>query len=119
PLLLRTGDRLIVTDEGQPGEPARSSSSGELLGPAHIPCTLPEVFGDIHPGERICFDDGKIEGVVKRSSKKQIEVVISNAAKGGSKLRSDKGINLPDSSIHLPALTEKDLSDLRFAVTHA
>jgi len=57
--------------------------------------------------------------VIKRASRQQMEVVITGASKGGSKLRSDKGINLPDTNIHLPALTEKDLSDLRFAVAKA
>jgi pyruvate kinase len=38
---------------------------------------------------------------------------------GGEKLRSDKGINLPDSALNLPALTKKDLEDLEFVAKHA
>jgi pyruvate kinase len=119
PIVLRIGDRLTLTEEDQPGAPARFSASGELIEAAHIPCTLPEVFADIHPGERISFDDGKMEGVVKRASDKQVEVAMTAAAHDGSKLHSDKGINLPDSDVHLPALTAKDLADLSFAVTQA
>jgi pyruvate kinase len=119
PIVLRIGERIVLTAEDQPGAPARFSLSGELIETAHIACTLPEVFSDVHPGERVSFDDGKIEGVVKRASKKRLEVEITNATQDGSKLRADKGINLPDSKISLPALTGKDLSDLRFAVKHA
>jgi len=46
-------------------------------------------------------------------------VAVTGAGQRGSKLRSDKGINLPDTDIHLPGLTAKDLSDLSFAVTQA
>ena len=119
PLILRTGDRLILTDDEQPGGPLRTSPSGGLKNLPHIPCTLPQVFVDVRPGERIYFDDGKIEGVIKRANKKQLEVQITDAAHDGSKLRSDKGINLPDTKISLPALTEKDLEDLRFVVKYA
>ena len=119
PIVLRIGDHLILTHEDEPGAPARFDASGELVEAAHIPCTLPEVFSAIHPGERVSFDDGKIEGVVKRASSQQVEVAITGAAQRGSKLRSDKGINLPDTDIQLPGLTAKDLSDLSFAVTQA
>ena len=77
------------------------------------------MFADVRAGERIFFDDGKIEGVIKRANKKQLEVQITDAAHDGSKLRSDKGINLPDTKIDLPALTDKDLTDLRFVVRFA
>jgi pyruvate kinase len=119
PIELRVGDHVIVTDESVPGGPARFGPNGEKMEAAHVSCTLPEVFGDIRPGERIFFDDGKIEGVIKRASKKQLDVTITAADARGSKLRSDKGINLPDTEIHLPALTDKDLADLAFAVKHA
>lgn len=119
PLILRNGERLIVTNGDQPGVPQRRRPSGGVKNLAHISCTLPQVFADVRVGERIFFDDGKIEGVIKCASKKQLEVQITDAAHDGSKLRSDKGINLPDTKIDLPALTEKDLTDLRFVVKFA
>ncbi len=119
PLILRNGDRLIVTNGEQLGGPLKKRPSGRLKNLPHIPCTLPQVFASVRPGERIYFDDGKIEGVVKRAGKKQLEVQITDAAHDGSKLRSDKGINLPDTKINLPALTDKDLKDLRFVVRYA
>jgi pyruvate kinase len=119
PLVLRTRDRLIVTNSEESGGLIKRRPSGRLRNLPHIPCTLPQVFMDVRPGERIYFDDGKIEGVIKRASKKKLEVEITDAAQGGSKLRSDKGINLPDTKIDLPALTDKDLTDLRFVVRFA
>jgi pyruvate kinase len=44
---------------------------------------------------------------------------VTHARPGGSKLLSDKGINLPDSNQRLPALTPKDLEDLRFIAARA
>jgi pyruvate kinase len=80
---------------------------------------LPEVFENIQKGERILFDDNAIAGVVRQVKKKKIEVEITRAKPTGSKLGADKGINLPDSSLHLPALSETDLETLDFAVKHA
>ena len=63
-------------------------------------------------GERIWFDDGKIGGVIRRIASGWLEVEITQAKDAGAKLTGDKGINLPDSTLDLPALTNKDLEDL-------
>ena len=114
---LSEGDILILTEEDVPGAPAHRTAKGEQ--PAHIGCTLPEVFRDACPGERIFFDDGKIEGLIRRVSRRQLRVEITRTGIGGAKLRSDKGINLPDTKLNLPACPEKDLADLQFACEHA
>lgn len=80
---------------------------------AHIACTLPQVFEQVRAGERIWFDDGRIGGVIRRTDADGMEVEIVHAREGGEKLRADKGINLPDSALSLPALTEKDMEDLQ------
>ncbi len=119
PLTLQVGDGLLLTTEALPGRGPIYSPHGELLEPARIPCTLPEVFADVHPGERIFFDDGKIGGVIRTVGAEWLEICITQARPGGAKLRPDKGINLPDSTVRLPALTAKDLYDLDFAITAA
>lgn len=119
PLVLRTGDRLEVTAGPAPGCAEQRGEHGELLSPARIPCTLPEVLSRIQPGVRILFDDGKIGGVVREAHPGRLLVEIVHAAPGGSKLGEDKGINLPDSDLGLPALTAKDLEDLDTAVAIA
>ena len=79
----------------------------------HIACTLPQVFSQVHAGERVWFDDGRIGGVIRKATAKGIEVEIVQARDSGESLLADKGINFPDSHLDLPALTDKDLEDLQ------
>ncbi|MBE0612220.1 MAG: pyruvate kinase [Burkholderiales bacterium] len=78
-----------------------------------VACTLPEIFQQVCVGERIWFDDGRIGGVIRRIEKDRLEIEVTQARDIGEKLAGDKGINLPDSQIDLPALTEKDIEDLK------
>jgi pyruvate kinase len=85
---------------------------GERLlrpGGGTLPCTLQEVFVDLRIGERVRFDDGRV-GVVIRG--------VSPRARG-SRLRSDKGIHVPDSDLRSLALTAQDIEDLAFVTGHA
>jgi pyruvate kinase len=116
---LRRGDHLVLTADQQPGQPARRDDGDNPPEPARIGCTLPEVFADLKPGEHVWFDDGKIGGRIVRVTAEAIDVEITQAGPDGSKLGADKGINLPDSELHLPSLTAKDRDDLRFVVRHA
>ncbi|MDZ7289419.1 MAG: pyruvate kinase [candidate division KSB1 bacterium] len=118
-ILLKKGDTLILTSDARPCRPAVHDEQGRQLKPARISITLPEIFADVRTGEMIWFDDGKIGGVIKSVKKDRIEVEITNARNKGERLRADKGINLPDSKLRLPALTQKDLEDLPFVVKHA
>lgn len=77
-----------------------------------ISCSLPEVFEQVCVGERIWFDDGRIGGVIRHVDREWLEIEITQARETGEKLAGDKGINLPDSRLDLPALTEKDIEDL-------
>ena len=83
-----------------------------------IICTLPEVLDMISPGERIIFDDGKIEGLIKEVHADHSVVQIVRTKLNGSKLKSEKGINVPDSDLKLPGLTLKDKEDFKFVVNH-
>ncbi len=118
PIELFCGDRLIVTRDLSLGRPAVYNGI-ELLVPAKIGCTIPQVFENVRPGQSIWFDDGKIGGVVEQVEQRQVVVRITHARLAGEKLWSGKGINLPDSNLDLPALTTKDLEDLAFVVQHA
>jgi hypothetical protein len=75
---LRDGDALILTKAQIPGRPARLGKKGEVLEPARISCTLPDVFDDVRAGENIFFDDGKIHGVIKSVSPDEILVEMPN-----------------------------------------
>ena len=75
--------------------------------------SYPNLAGDVRVGNIIMIDDGKIEVKVVDITKDgdvKVEVLL------GGILSSKKGINLPDTKISLPALTEKDLEDLEFII---
>lgn len=69
---------------------------------------------DVKAGERILLDDGKLIFEVVSTNKK--DEVKAKVIQGGP-LRSKKGVNLPNTNISLPALTEKDVEDAIFAVS--
>ncbi len=69
---------------------------------------------DVKPGERILLDDGKlIFEVVSTDGKSEVKAKVVQ----GGPLKSKKGVNLPNTNISLPALTEKDIKDAEFAVS--
>lgn len=75
--------------------------------------SYPNLHKDVKPGNIILIDDGKLEVKVvgiTRTNDVQVQVTL------GGRLSSKKGINLPDTKISLPALTEKDLADLEFII---
>lgn len=116
---LHEGDDLWLLRDLQPGYPARCDDSGAVLEPARIGCTIPSVFDDVKAGEAIWFDDGKIGGVIASVEADRLHIRINQAGPRGSTLRADKGINLPDSTLRLPALTPDDLTVLPFVAQHA
>ena len=68
---------------------------------------------DVTPGERILLDDGKLIFEVIDTDKK--EKVTAKVLQGGP-FKSKKGVNLPNTKISLPALTQKDVDDAIFAI---
>jgi pyruvate kinase len=65
------------------------------------------------------LDDGKFEGFVREASPDRFTVEITLAGRGQAYLKAEKGINLPDTPLDLPALTSKDIADLEYVVRHA
>ena len=66
---------------------------------------------DVSEGERILLDDGKLIFEVSKTNKKnEVEAVVIQ----GGPFKSNKGVNLPNTNISLPALTEKDIEDAKF-----
>ncbi len=75
--------------------------------------SYPNLAGDVRVGNIIMIDDGKIEvRVVDILKNGDVKVQVTL----GGILSSKKGLNLPDTKISLPALTEKDLIDLEFII---
>jgi len=72
----------------------------------------PELFGVLDKGERLLIDDGRLRLKVLRAGKDEL---LCTAEVGGP-ISDRKGVNVPDSIIPVPALTDKDRRDLAFAI---
>jgi len=118
-IVLKPGDLLDVTIADSPGRAALRSADGDILEPATIGITLPQIIGDARAGEAIWFDDGKIGGIIRAVAPDKLQVEIVQARPRGENLRADKGINLPDTELNLPALTAEDIAHLPFIARHA
>ncbi|CAK7324136.1 unnamed protein product [Dovyalis caffra] len=113
---LTVGDLLVIS-RGSSSEPHGLPMS--MSGTHKITCSSGYLFDSVKPGEPIAFDDGKIWGVIQGTSIYEIVVSITHASPKGSKLGSDKSINIPESNIRFEGLTSKDLMDLEFVAAHA
>lgn len=77
-----------------------------------IPTVYKDLVNDAHEGAHILFDDGLMEA---HATQKDREVLKIKIVVGG-KLKSNKGINLPNVNVSAPAFTEKDQRDLMFGL---
>ncbi|MDD3225424.1 MAG: pyruvate kinase [Clostridium sp.] len=84
---------------------------GEVLGDAtKCSITYTELYNDVKPGDAILIDDGIVGLTVESIEGKDIHCVVANSGFVGN----HKGVNVPNVSIKLPAMTDKDKSDLIF-----
>ena len=102
PVLLRSGQRFVITTARVLGDSTRVST---IFRP------LPR---EVHRGDRILLSDGLIELRVEQVRGQE---VITEVINGGA-LGEHKGINLPGIQLRVPALTQKDRADLVFALKH-
>jgi pyruvate kinase len=110
---LRVGvmeDGVVVND----GDLITFTTAEDVLGTAKKVFMKYQNFpNDVNPGERILLDDGKLIFEIVETDKKS--EVIARVIQGGE-LKSKKGVNLPNTKISLPAMTEKDIADAIFAI---
>ncbi len=114
-LTLRAGDVLELRKDRSLGHGPRLSKNGEIEAPASIACGLPALIQALLPGHRVLFDDGKILAVVEDKSESSARLRIVRTQGESAKLRAEKGINVPDTELALPALTEPDRAMVRVA----
>lgn len=96
---LQEGDEILLTNEKVIGNKER------------VYVSYPSFYDDVEVGETIMFDDGKIEMKVKALNKNR--TVTMEVLTGGI-LSSRKGMNLPETKISIPAITDKDKKDIVF-----
>jgi pyruvate kinase len=77
-----------------------------------LPTTYAALAHDVKPGDRILLDDGLMELRVESVAAPRVSCKVLR----GGLLKSNKGMNLPGIRVSAPALTEKDLRDLEFAL---
>ncbi len=102
-VVLEPGKEIIITTSECEGDAEK------------VYITYPQFPKDVKVGERVLIDDGKLSlEVLKTNGKDEVHCKIII----GGDLSSKKGVNLPNTKISLPCLTEKDLRDLDFALEH-
>lgn len=90
-------------------------TSDEIIGDVNrVMVSYPNLTRDVKPGETILLDDGKLRVEVIKIEGNDIVTKVTQSGM----LKPRKGVNLPDTKISLPCLTEKDLNDLEFALNH-
>ncbi|MCF8257273.1 MAG: pyruvate kinase [Flavobacteriales bacterium] len=100
---IRHGDEIVITTE-------------PCLGNAHrVHITYPSFAGDVAKGDRVLINDGKL--ILRVKDTDRVANVTAIVEHGGL-MESRKGVNLPNTVISLPSLTEKDLQDLDFLLKH-
>jgi pyruvate kinase len=70
--------------------------------------------GDVRPGDQILLDDGYLSLTVKQVLGREVHTIVV----AGGMLKNNKGINLPGVDVSAPALSEKDKTDIQFALRH-
>ena len=109
--------RVGVIEEGaivEPGDTVEFITTEPFVGNAKQAYMTYQRFPkDVTAGEKILLDDGKLIFEVVSTDKK--EKVTAKVLQGGP-FKSKKGVNLPNTNISLPALTEKDVEDAIFAI---
>ena len=96
------GDHVLVTTEEQ-------MSTKDVLFVSYK-----RLIQDCNPGERILLNDGKVSLVF---TEKVNDTTLKAEVIAGGPLSSNKGFNLPDSSLTVPSLTKKDLADLEYGLS--
>src|SRR5574338_607108 len=110
---LRVGEIENGSIEVKPGDTLTFTNEKIVGNHKRIYVSYPNLHEDVRTGNTILIDDGKLEVKVMKILKNhdvQVEVTM------GGTLSSKKGVNLPDTKISLPALTDKDLADLDFII---
>ncbi|SDK42913.1 pyruvate kinase [Sediminibacillus albus] len=79
-----------------------------------ISVTYPELINDVHVGSKLLLDDGLIELEVTEIDKDKNE--LKTTALNSGLLKNKKGVNVPNVSVNLPGITDKDAKDIEFGI---
>ena len=96
----------------EPGDPFTLTTEDVTGNQGWVSVTYPQLHQELQPGQEILIDDGLVAIRVDRIEDTKIICTVEN----GGTLSANKSINIPGAHIQLPALTEKDVADIRFGV---
>lgn len=111
-LEINEGTQIILRRDSGPNDSSAAADGGFF-------CTSPEALVHLREKQRVLIDDGKVEAVVTEEGREGFQLTITRVPKPDFKIRSEKGINLPDTLIDMPALTNRDRQILEFALQNA
>ena len=114
---IQVGEHIFLTKRETLGRKSRFGKKNEQLEKAEVEISLHQIVDDAKIGDIVLFDDGMIESKIIDKKEDELEILITACYK--TKLSSNKGINLPNTRLHLPALTQKDIEHLPFICKHA
>jgi pyruvate kinase len=97
---LEAGDKFTITTDDVTGDATRSSTTHRGL------------TADVHPGDTVLIDDGRLSLEVEEVTGSN---VVTRVLEGGP-VSDNKGINLPGAAVSVPAMSDKDVDDLRWAL---
>ncbi|MFJ6695418.1 pyruvate kinase [Streptomyces sp. NPDC091272] len=100
PVELVRGDEFTITAEDVPGDKSICGT------------TYKGLPGDVQKGDPILINDGNVELKVVSVDGPRVKTIVIE----GGVISDHKGINLPGAAVNVPALSEKDVEDLRFAL---
>jgi pyruvate kinase len=106
------GRIVILTGESRTRRAQDAHSEGSPQAENHIEISHPELVEALQRGDHVLLDDGRIEFVVRSVEGRQAEASVVR----GGLLGERKGVSVPGRPLPMPALTEKDLEDLKLAV---
>ena len=117
--VFHVGDKLLLTAAPNLKQVSKRNHEKHPGALPVIGCTLPEVLECLSAGENVYIDDGQLAARVMERVADGVVLQIVHAPSKGRKIRSDKGLNFPDTNFRVASLTEKDRSDLSFVAEHA
>jgi len=96
----------------RPGQILRLDLSDEMGDETRVQLPNPEIISAVNIGDRLLMDDGKVRVIIRDKGDDYLSVEIE----AGVKLSNNKGVNVPNVKLPIPALTEKDRVDLETAL---
>lgn len=119
------GDQIVLLRNAPESNAECKPEERSPVTPFQIQCSVPDILDQLEVGALVYIDDGKIRTQVVNThyllpnGQSGLHLEVTHARPKGVKLRSEKGLNFPNTVLSLNPLTQKDRQDLDFVAVHA